>query len=372
MGIFSSFSINSLTVPNHLALAPINTGLFLNGHLLPECFDFFQERSGSVGITYVGNAAISPELGTNPHTAYFSPENRSEWTELARIIRSRGSVPAIQLGCRHSHIPAMREWVNPNPDEYITQAREEIASLSRERLAWIMEQFLSSAKEAWNCGFPILQIHAAHGYLLSLLCSTVFNPREDGFNARDLEFLHRLASDLASLLPGAVLDIRISFLLGIQDAASETAAGFLLLDQLQTMPFHMISISNGIYNINKNYIYPPQSVSEEQYLSFGGTLLRRYPDKFWNIAGNLHNLNTISQTAEDRLVFSFGRQMICDPRFVEKYLAHREKEITLCTHCGECHYFSNQENALTHFIHGRENRSTGKTAYGPGGTIAYL
>lgn len=346
MGAFSPVSINGLTIPNHLALAPINTGYFWNGHIQPEFFDFYRKRSGSMGIAYVGNVAIAPDLATNPRTAYFSAENRAEWIELAEIIRRQGSVPAIQLGCRCSQIPAMREWVNADPEKYLAQARAEISSLPRVQLQQFMKMFLSTAKEAWNCGFRILQIHAAHGYLLSLLCTSQLNGREDEFNAHDLEFLNTLAADLADQLPDAVLDIRISFLLGINDRAAEIEAGFLLLDQLVKMPFHVISISNGIYNIDKNYIYPPQSVSEERYLSFAGKLVRRYHEKFWNIAGNLHDLNKISQAADDRLLFSFGRQMICDPEFVEKYLAHREEDIVLCTHCGKCHYFSNNESAL--------------------------
>lgn len=346
MGIFSPVLINGLTISNHLALAPINTGYFLNGHIQPECFDFYQKRSRSMGITYVGNVAIAPDLVTNPRTAYFSTKNRSEWSELAGIIRSQGSVPAIQLGCRYSQIPAMREWVNADPKKYLTQAQEEISSLPREQLRLFMEMFLSAAKEAWNCGFPILQIHAAHGYLLSLLCTSELNSREDEFNAHDLFFLNKLATDLATQIPDAVLDIRISFFLGIRDRATENEAGFLLLNQLEKMPFHVISISNGIYNIDKNYIYPPQSVSEEHYLSFAGKLVQQYRKKFWNIAGNLHDLNKISQAADDRLLFSFGRQMICDPEFVEKYLAHREEDIVLCKHCKKCHYFSNNGSSL--------------------------
>lgn len=346
MGIFSPVSINGLALPNHLALAPINTGYFLNGHIQPACFEFYRRRSGSVGTVYVGNAAIAPDLATNPRTAYFSPDNRAEWVELAKTIRRQGSVPAIQLGCRYSKIPAMREWVNADPQAYLARAREEIMALPRAQLQRLMQLFLSAAEDAWACGFQVIQLHAAHGYLLSLLCTPEINSRTDEFNAHDLEFLNALVAELARRLPEAVLDIRVSFLLGIRDHKAEAEAGYALLDRLVKMPFHVISLSNGIYNIDKNYIYPPQSASEEQYLTFAGELVQRYREKYWSIAGNLHDLGSISRAENRRLLFSFGRQMICDPEFVEKYLAHREEEIVLCTHCGRCHYFSNHENAL--------------------------
>ena len=347
MGCFSPVSVNGVVFPNHFSFAPINTGLFLNGHMRKEFMEFYRRRAGNhLGTTYVGNVAVDENMVTNSGTAYFSQENFSEWTELAEMICSQGSVPAIQLGCRFSQIPAMHEWINPNPGDYIEQARNEISLFAKEQLDMIMEKFLSAAQMAWRCGFKVLQIHAAHGYLLSLLCNPDFNSRDDEYNPYDLLFLKKLISALSNRLPKAILDIRVSFLYGIRDRDTEMEAGFGLLDRLTRMPVHIISISNGIYNINKNYIYPPATVSEEQYISFGNTLARKYPNKYWSIAGNLHNIGVLIQNNDENLLFSFGRQLICDPLFIEKYVNHQEDKIIQCTHCGKCHYYSHRESSL--------------------------
>lgn len=348
MDAFSPVLVNNIVLPNHFSLAPINTGHFFNGHMQKKFVDFYRQRAGNyVGTTYVGNVAIDENLVTNPRTSFFSQENYSEWAELAEIISLQGSIPAIQLGCRFSQIPAMREWINCNPEEYITQARNEIGIFAKEQLDLIMEKFLSAAQIAWQSGFKVLQIHAAHGYLLSLLCNPVFNPRDDEYNSKDLLFLRKLVSALSDRLPGAILDIRISFLYGVRDRDAEIKAGFELLDNLAGMPVHIISVSNGIYNINKDYIYPPAAISEEQYISFGNALSKKYPNKYWSIAGNLHDIWKLMRAENsENLLFSFGRQLICDPLFIDKYVNHHEEDIIQCTHCGKCHYYSHFENSL--------------------------
>lgn len=348
MGVFSPVLVNNIALPNRFSLAPINTGAFLNGHMQKKFVDFYRQRSGNyVGTTYVGNVAIDKNMVTNSGTAYFSQENYPEWVELAEIISLQGSIPAIQLGCRFSQIPAMREWVNRNPEEYITQARSEISKFTKEQLDLLIENFISTAQIAWQSGFKVLQIHAAHGYLLSLLCNPVFNHRDDEYNSNDLLFLRKLVLDLSDRMPEAILDIRISFLYGVRDRDTEIKAGFELLDNLARMPIHIISVSNGVYNINKDYIYPPAAVSEEQYISFGNILSKKYPNKYWSIAGNLHDIKklTLSENSEN-LLFSFGRQLICDPLFINKYVNHHEEEIIQCTHCGKCHYYSHFGNSL--------------------------
>ena len=348
MSILSPIAINSTIFPNHFSLAPINTGFFLNGHMEKNFFDFYCQRSGNyIGTTYIGNVAVNSKMVTNPRTAYFSKENYHEWVKLAEIISLNGSVPAIQLGCRFSSIPAMREWKSKNPIQYIEQARSEIASISKTQLDLILDSFLNTAKIAHECGFKVIQVHAAHGYLLSLLCNPLFNSRQDEYKFSDLFFLKKLTEGIAKELPNVVIDVRISFLCGIQDRKAEMQIGFDLLDKLVSLPIHIISISNGIYNINKNYIYPPASVSEDEYISFGTLLSGRYPNLFWNIAGNLHNINKLYCIENsNKLFFSFGRQLMCDPFFISKSLANQEQDIVRSTYCGKCHYYSNYKDSL--------------------------
>lgn len=347
MDIFSPIMINGLMIPNHLLLAPINIGHFIEGHRQKEFIDFYSKRSGNhIGVTYVGNVAIEQEMGTNSTTAYFSNSNLEEWIELVHLIQENGSVPAIQLGCYFSKIKPMRGWINNHPREYIELVRKELGELSKATLDMLMEQFYDTACKAYQCGFKIIQLHAAHGYLLSLLCSPFFNPREDEYNPFDLLFLEKLALKISNNIPSAVLDIRLSFLCGIDERLKEEKEAFVFVEKIANMPFHIISVSNGIYNINKNYIYPGKNISEEGYLSFGKMLSQKYPDKYWNIAGNLHSLELINKYYSNNLLFSFGRQMICDPLFIEKYISNRTDEIILCSHCGKCHYYSNYESSL--------------------------
>lgn len=328
-------------------MAPINTGLFYNGHLTDNYYDFHSKRSGNnIGIVYVGNVAIDKKMLTNSNTAYFTKDNLSEWTRLTDTISKKGSVPAIQLGCRISRIPAMRELVNNKPNEYIEKARDEINKLSVSEIDHVVDQFIDAAKKAYACGFKILQIHAAHGYFLSLLCNPIFNFRKDKYNVTDALCIKNIIYCLAKELPDVLLDVRISFLSGINPCTAEIEAGFKLLNLLSALPLDIISISNGIYNIDKRYIYPLNDNSEKIILKFGNQLAKQFPDKLFNLAGNLSNVKKLLEYESDNLLFSFGRQLLCDPEFITKSLNNQESLIRRCSYCGQCHYYSNNNDFL--------------------------
>lgn len=339
--------LGPVTLPGKLMLAPINTGLFREGHLTPAFFSFHTERAGNgIGVCCVGNVAVSPELVTNEGTAYFSEENLEEWRALTAQITARGSVPAVQLGCRCSSIPPMRDWVNPCPEEYIEAAAEEISGFSPDRLRRIGDLFAEAAGQAWACGFRMIQIHAAHGYLLSLLTSETFNRRQDEYRCRDFKLLKDIVYAVRGKTPGAAVEVRISLLEGLRRAGEELEEKAALLRCLTELPVDLVGVSNGIYNLDKRLIYPPAEWGEEKYLRLGQYLADRFPGQRWSVVGNLRSLPLLRAGDRENLLFAFGRQLIRDPRFIRKYREGRAGEIGRCSGCGNCHYYSNEEPSM--------------------------
>ena len=120
-----------------------------------------------------------------------------------------------------------------------------------------------------------------------------------------------------------------------------------LIKNILRLDLDILSLSNGIYDLNKRLIYPPKSLGHGAFINLATPFAEKYPDILWNIAGNIWNLRKIPVSIPDNLTFSIGRSLIADPAFIEKSLSNNFKDINWCDRDDKCHYFT---HGLSHLI----------------------
>lgn len=339
--------VRNTFIPTRFFLAPINTGYTVNGSPTNSLINFHTLHSGNkIGISYVGNVAISPQFRTNLSTAFFD-DNLSLWETVTAAISKKGSLPGIQLGCKVSKIPSMKEWINDNITEYVEAASREFNSYSTSFLEDIVDSYIRAAEISYRCGFKVIQVHAAHGYLLSLSLSSSFNKRNDKYGKDRTLLVSNIIERIRSAVPDAVVDVRISLLEGILSPEKEMEEKNDIIKVLSHSGVDIISISSGIYNINKNLIYPKKDSGVGPYVDLVLPFTELYPNIIWNVAGNLYDLNVLQASARKNLTYSIGRSLIADYAFIEKYSCSNVDSIHRCKWCGGCHYYSNDEKSMT-------------------------
>jgi len=190
-----------------------------------------------------------------------------------------------------------------------------------------------------------VQIHAAHGYLLANLLNRVINKRTDEFG-NGVNALATIARGIGALSAGIVLDVRLSLFDGLEDLAHELEYRALQMAELTQCGYKMVSLSAGMYDVDRRMIYPGEREGKRVYLPYGVKLAARYPQTVWNVAGNLGPIADLVEQGPKNLSFSIGRPLIADPEFVEKSLSGRESEIVQCRFTGHCHYFSRGKTQL--------------------------
>lgn len=325
-------------------LAPINLGNANNGCPTNETIRFFSERSGKkIGITYIGNVAIGSEYCTNKSTLYFG-NNYTKWNELISSL-DKNSMPAIQLGCKHSTIKGMRQFFNHNPQKYINDAKEEILNISESEINSIIKSFGRSSDIARKLGFELLQIHAAHGYFISLMLSPTFNKRKDEYGEDRTLILKRIIEEIKSRNPELMLDVRLSLYEGLKDRDIEFKVTENIIKQIHNMEIDFISISSGIYNINKYDIYPKKEKGYAPYLNKTIKLSNDFREVYWNVAGNIWDIQELDNENQN-ITYSIGRSLIADPKFIEKQYFKTYNSIKVCKRCGMCHYYSKSEKSI--------------------------
>jgi 2,4-dienoyl-CoA reductase-like NADH-dependent reductase (Old Yellow Enzyme family) len=336
------YLINGIKIPSRFFFAPINTGYSNEGVLLKEFTDFYKERSGTeIGINYVGNVAIGPKYVTNQNTAYFT-DQLEEWIKLTNIISQKGSTPGIQLACRNSTLTPNVKMINNKKEEYINRVQNDINSVSVNEINEIINLFIESAIKAYKVGFKVLQIHAAHGYFLSQLLNERLNLRSDEYGFDKLRVLKDIIRGIRKKLGhDVIIDIRISLLEGLISEQEELLNKKELIDKIVDEDIDIISISNGIYDINKQLIYPLKNWGHGVFISKVLPHVKEHSNVLWNVAGNIWDLSELDlKNMPNNLTYSIGRALIADPRFVQKSINHNKQGINHCERKNKCHYYS--------------------------------
>jgi 2,4-dienoyl-CoA reductase-like NADH-dependent reductase (Old Yellow Enzyme family) len=231
--------------------------------------------------------------------------------------------------------------VNVNTDAFISRTRRELLDISRDEISKIIKLFVLSSQIASDLGFNIIQIHAAHGYLLSQMLNPVLNNRPDRYGDNRFAFNEQIIQEIRNKLPNIIIDIRLSVLSGLEDYGKEISTFRETIDYINKLDIDIISASNGYYDINKKYIYPLKELGHGVYIPIIAPFAQEFGDVLWNVAGNIWDLRKIDGSLPGNLTFSIGRALIADSMMVENQI-QLEKDATIaCTRCDLCHYYTN-------------------------------
>ncbi|MEZ4403545.1 MAG: NADH:flavin oxidoreductase [Kofleriaceae bacterium] len=209
-----------VTVPNRIALAPLtNQQSHADGTLADDEQAWLVRRAvGGFGLISTCAAYVSVdgkawdgELGVE------RDDQVARLAGLATALKVKGGLPIVQLfhgGTRApSAVSGHQPWSasaydEPGPDFERPRAGTE------EDLARVIEAFAAAAARCERAGFGGVELHGAHGYLLSQFLSTAMNLRTDGWGG-DLTGRARLVRTVmravrARVQPGFVVGVRLS------------------------------------------------------------------------------------------------------------------------------------------------------------------
>ena len=183
-----------VTLPNRLAKAAMTEGLADRDHLAtPRLAHLYRRWSeGGIGLSLTGNVMVEHSVLENPANVVIDPTHphtvSAEARERLRAWAQAGSVAGNALWMQISHAGRQSpRYVTGRPrgpsavqldllGNYATPV-----ALTREEIAELVQRFAKVAVIARECGFGGVQIHSAHGYLLSSFLSPVTNRREDEY-----------------------------------------------------------------------------------------------------------------------------------------------------------------------------------------------
>ncbi|HEX9992450.1 MAG TPA: bifunctional salicylyl-CoA 5-hydroxylase/oxidoreductase [Acidimicrobiales bacterium] len=195
--MFHPFDLRGLRLPNRVVVSPMAQYCAVDG--MPNDWHLVHLGSRAVGgaaMVMTEMTCVSPTGRISPGcTGLWDEAQRDEWARIVEFVhRWTPSRIGLQLGHSGRKGSTKRMWegedeplddgnwplISASPIRYkpFNQVPRE---MTRADMDEVRDQFVRSARFGAEAGFDLLELHAAHGYLLSSFVSPVANRRTDGY-----------------------------------------------------------------------------------------------------------------------------------------------------------------------------------------------
>jgi 2,4-dienoyl-CoA reductase-like NADH-dependent reductase (Old Yellow Enzyme family) len=188
-GLFSTLVLRSGQVlDNRIAKAAMEEGMAGQGQLPDQRLIALYRRwgAGGAGLLITGNVMVHAEALTGPGGIVLDADAPLEpFTEWAQAGKSDGSAMWMQISHPGRQMQANMPGVVWGPSDIGVNIGKHSKRFSRpvamtaEQIAATVERFATTAQRAEQAGFDGVEVHGAHGYLLSQFLSPLVNNRTD-------------------------------------------------------------------------------------------------------------------------------------------------------------------------------------------------
>lgn len=214
--LFTPLTIRDVTVKNRIVIAPMHQYAAVKGYPTDwHLANIGRYAIGGAGMTMVESTKVERRgCGTVGDMGLWHDDFVPHFKRLADFIRAQNSVPAIQIGHSGRKARRFRPWEGGRPleqspeiddwDDWELVAPSAVAdrndpeprALSRDEIQILVQDWGKAAARADAAGFDVLEIHAAHGYLIHQFLSPVANLRNDDYGGSQ-ENRMRFATEIA-------------------------------------------------------------------------------------------------------------------------------------------------------------------------------
>ncbi|KIY70149.1 FMN-linked oxidoreductase [Cylindrobasidium torrendii FP15055 ss-10] len=284
--LFQPIDIGDLKMQNRIVVSPMCQYSAMDGFVTP----WHSAHLGGIftrgpGLTFTEATAVTANGRISPEDAgIWSDAHAQAWSPIVQFAHSQNQKIAMQLGHAGRKSSTCAPWINggrnassveergwpgdtwaPSPIPYV-DGWPTPNELDREGIDAVVAAFKEGARRALSVGFDALEIHGAHGYLISTFLSPTSNQRTDEYGG-SFENRIRLALEIVdavrSVMPSTMpLFFRISASEGIEEVSPD-ALGWTVSDTVRLAPIlaqhgvNVLDVSAGGINPKQHFHVGP-------------------------------------------------------------------------------------------------------------------
>lgn len=348
--LLAPLTLRGVTLRNRIVVSPMCQYCAVDG--MPDDWHLVHLGSravGGAGLVFTEATAVTPEGRITPgDTGIWNAEQANFFGRIAKFIHRMGAVAGIQLahaGRKASCQPpwlggaslktaAEGAWQTVAPSALPFNDGDPLPhALSEGEIAQIKQAFVAATRRSIEVGFRVIELHAAHGYLMHEFLSPLTNQRTDRYGGtleNRMRIVLETAQAMRAVIPAAdVLMVRISATDWVE-GGWDVEQSIELSKALREMGVDLIDVSSGAIipkatiPVGKNYQVPlADEIRKQAGIKTGAVGL---------ITEALQANEIITSGAAD-LVF-IAREMLREPYWALKAEAALQEEPTWPTQYG--------------------------------------
>ncbi|MDF1705998.1 MAG: NADH:flavin oxidoreductase/NADH oxidase [Aeromicrobium sp.] len=197
--LLEPLTLRGRTARNRIWLSPMcqysvtkRDGVPTDWHLV----NLGRHATGGFGLVTTEAAAVTPEGRISPEDAgLWNDEQAGAWARIVAFVQSQGALASVQLahaGRKASTYAPFADgtgsvpesaggWRTLAPSAVAFEGYAEPVAMSPDQITELVQAFADAAVRADRAGFDVVEIHAAHGYLLHEFVSPLANHRTDAY-----------------------------------------------------------------------------------------------------------------------------------------------------------------------------------------------
>ncbi|GCF09080.1 oxidoreductase [Dictyobacter arantiisoli] len=265
--LFEPYTLRNLTFKNRIAVAPMcqysaEDGFAQDWHLV----HLGALAVGGAGLVITEATAVEARGRISPQDlGIYRDEHIEMLSRIASFIKAQGAVAGMQLAHAGRKGSTHRPWDEPGDGEvkpedggWQTVAPSAIAfadtypqpeALSVAEIAEVVKNFQCGAQRALKAGFQVLEIHAAHGYLIHQFLSPYSNHRTDEYGGslqNRMRFLLEVTDAIREVVPAELpLFVRISATDWLEEGGLTLEESVEVAQALKEHGVDLIDVSTG-------------------------------------------------------------------------------------------------------------------------------
>lgn len=348
--LFSEIKVRNIRIKNRIVMPPL------------VCFDYAKEdglvteknvqhyearAKGGVGLIIIEATCVnrSGRLA-NAQLGLWSDEHIGGFGKISAACHRYGAKVLVQI--HHAGLKTPQSVFNDPvaPSDYhgrVDNSGHDISAraLTITEIHRLREDFVAAAVRAKAAGLDGVELHGAHGYLISQFFSPIVNKRTDEYG----DSITNRARFAIEIIAGIKTEVGDGFIIGCRMGSNEPdfESGIAIAQELEKAGVDLLHVSAGM-------VSPPPGEAPQipkdfnyNWIVYGGTRVKKSVNVPVIVVNNLKTPEQADFLIKNDLAdfTAIGRGLLVDPEWANK--AAQNQNITTCLGCKPCAWFKSKE-----------------------------
>lgn len=364
--LFETTELNGLKVTNRFVRSATYEAMAEpDGGVTDQLCNYMEDLSrGEVGLIISGHAHVTRvgQAGARQMGIY-SDTMIDGLKRLTSVVHKNGGIIAVQLAHAGQRGIGKGEYAALGPSAIVEDGVIAVAEMTEEDIHGTVQAFADAAERAVTSGFDAIQIHSAHGYLLSQFLSPYYNKREDRYGGSIenrarllLEVYDEIRKRLGTSFPLMVKMNSEDFLEGGFTVTEMIAVAHMLEDR----GIDAIEMSGGTFFSGKfipSRVGTSKSEEREVYYRTAAEIFKKEIQIPLILVGGFLSFAVVEEAVTSGLAdyVALSRPLIREPHLVSRW-AGGDRTKAKCISCNGCFSTLTTQEAL-HCVMEKKKRS---------------